>query len=92
MTKPITHFVVSKSDNGDYQVHVEAGDGEYAGDFRIAPSLTQSEPSPLRGELRALAATLIAERANLKWPSWEGVAAHNEDKFDRLFTLIPAVV
>ena len=35
MPKPITHFVVRKLDNGDYQVHVEAGDGEYAGDFTI---------------------------------------------------------
>lgn len=33
--KPITHFLARKRDNGGYNVHVEAGDGEYVGDFTI---------------------------------------------------------
>jgi hypothetical protein len=36
MSKPITHFVVTRLDNGDFQVHVEAGVQEYVGDFTIS--------------------------------------------------------
>lgn len=44
MPKPITHFVVRKLDNGDYQIHVEAGDGEYVGDFTIATRALSEGP------------------------------------------------
>lgn len=42
----------------------------------------------IAAELSTLVAKLRASFGELKRPSWEGVAAHNEEDFDRLFDLL----
>lgn len=43
-------------------------------------------------DIRPIVRKLLAEKEQLRWPSWEGVAAHNEDDFDKLFDWLKKLV